>query len=109
MKEEGNRTMEKALARADATPIDLHTIARFQQMSGNDEMAKRIFLLNAKRFPNQWPVNVGLARAAAISGDKKQAIAYAQKALAQAPDDGNRTNLKNLIQQWSETTTAAAK
>jgi tetratricopeptide (TPR) repeat protein len=109
MKEEGSRTMEKALARADATPIDLHTIARFQQMSGNDEMAKRIFLLNAKRFPNQWPVNVGLARAAAISGDKKQAIAYAQKALAQAPDDGNRTNLKNLIQQWSETTTAAAK
>jgi tetratricopeptide (TPR) repeat protein len=101
MKEEGTRTMERALARPEGTPAELHGLARFQQMRGNDELARRIFLLNAKRFPNQWPVNVGLARAAAIAGDRKQAIVYARKAIAQAPDDGNKRNLEGLIQQWS--------
>src|SRR6185369_3108446 len=65
MKEEGTRTMERALAMPDATPTDLHQIARFQQISGNNELALRIFRMNARRFPDQWPVNVGLARAAA--------------------------------------------
>jgi hypothetical protein len=101
MKEEGARTMERALALPDATPLDLHQIARFQQMQGNNELATRIFFANAKRFPNQWPVNVGLARAYAIKGDKKQAIVYAKKAIAQAPDEGNKKNLENLVQQWS--------
>ncbi|HYM82086.1 MAG TPA: DUF2911 domain-containing protein [Candidatus Limnocylindria bacterium] len=101
MKDQGEKTMEKALAMPDATPIDLHQLARFQQMQGNDALAKRIFFVNAKRFPDRWPVNVGLARAYALSGDKKKAIAYAKKAIAQAPDDGNKKNLENLIQQWS--------
>jgi tetratricopeptide (TPR) repeat protein len=99
--EEGAKTMERALAMPDATPIDLHQLARFQQMQGNDALAKRIYFANAKRFPNQWPVNVGLARAYALSGDNKQAIAYMKKAIAQAPDDGTRKNLENVIQQWS--------
>lgn len=106
-KEEGTKTMERALAMADATPVDIHGIARFQQMQGDPELAKRIFLMNAKRFPNRWPVNVGLARYHAMSGDNKQAIVFAQKALAQAPDEGNKRNLEGLIKQWSAT--AAAK
>ena len=97
---EGQKTMEKAFAMRDANPVDIHGIARFQQISGNTEYAKKIFLMNAKRFPNQWPVNVGLARAAALSGDNKQAVAYAKKALAQAPDEGNKRNLEGLIKQW---------
>ena len=105
-KVEGEKTMAKALAMPDATPVDVHGIARFQQMQGDPEMAKRIFLMNAKRFPDRWPVNVGMARFHAMSGDNKQAIVYAKKALAQAPDEGNKRNLENLIQQWSA---AAAK
>jgi hypothetical protein len=101
MKDEGTKTMERAIAMPDATPVDLHQIARFQQISGNNELALRVFKLNAKRFPNQWPVNVGLARAAAISGDHRAAVAYARKALEQAPDDMNKKNLEGLIQQWS--------
>lgn len=102
-KEEGEKTMARALARSDATPVDLHQLARFQQMQGNTELASRIYFANAKRFPNQWPVNVGVARAYVIAGDHKQAIASARKAIAQAPDEGNRKNLENLIQQWSST------
>jgi hypothetical protein len=101
MKAEGEKTMAKAIVMPDATPIDMHGVARFQQMSGNNELATKIFLANAKRFPERWPVNVGLARAAAIAGDKKQAVTYAKKALLQAPDDNNKRNLENLIKQWS--------
>jgi hypothetical protein len=72
-----------------------------QQNNGNNEMARRLYLMNAKRFPGKWPVNVGLARAAAIAGDNKQAVIYARKAIAEAPDEGNKKNLENLIQQWS--------
>jgi Flp pilus assembly protein TadD len=56
---------------------------------------------------SQWPVNVGLARLHAMSGDNKQAGVYAKKALPEAPDDGNRRNLEGLIQQWSVTAAAA--
>jgi tetratricopeptide (TPR) repeat protein len=100
-KEEGVKTILQAIAMPDATPIDIHQVARFQQMQGNDDLAKKVYFANAKRYPNKWPVNVGLARAYALSGDNKQAVAYAKKALAQAPDDGNKKNLENLISQWS--------
>jgi hypothetical protein len=34
-----------------------------------------------------------------LSGDKKQAVVYAGKALPQAPDDADRRNLEDLIRQ----------
>ena len=102
-KEEGTKTMDRALAMPDASPVDLHQLARFQQNQGDKELAKRIYFANAKRFPNQWPVNVGLARAYNMSGDNKKAVEYAKKAMAQAPDEGNKKNLEMLIQQWSAT------
>lgn len=99
---EGAATFERAVASSDATPPQVHQYARSLMLAGDTAGAKRIFLLNAKRFPNQWPVNVGLARAAAIDGNNAQAIAYARKAIAQAPDEGNKKNLENLIEQWSK-------
>jgi tetratricopeptide (TPR) repeat protein len=108
-KEEGVKTMDRALALPSATPVDIHGVARFQQMQGDKELAKKYFLLNAKRFPNQWPVNVGLARYWNMSGDNKQAVTYAKKALVQVPDEGNKKNLEGLIQQWSAPEAAAAK
>jgi len=101
MKEEGEKTMERALAMPDGTPTDLHAIARFQQTQGNDALAIRVFFANAKRFPDRWPVNVGLARAHALQGDRAKAVVFAKKALAQAPDAGNKRNLENLIKEWS--------
>jgi hypothetical protein len=99
-KDEGTKTYDRALALPGTTPIDIHGVARTLQGAGDNEGAKRLFLLNAKRFPNQWPVNVGLARASAIDGNYKDAVAYARKAIAQAPDPGNKKNLENLVQQW---------
>jgi hypothetical protein len=97
---DGAKTFDRALASGDATPQQVHQYARTLMLAGDKEGAKRVFLANAKRFPNQWPVNVGLARAASIDGNTSQAIAYARKAIAQAPDEGNRKNLESLIQQW---------
>jgi tetratricopeptide (TPR) repeat protein len=101
MKEVGDKTMNRALARPDATLIDIHQAARFQQMSGNNALAIKIFQLNAKRFPNVWPTTLGLARAYALSGDNAKALALARKALPQAPDANNKKNVESLIQQWS--------
>lgn len=106
MKAEGEKTMDAALARPDAGPMEIHQVARFQQISGNNEMAIKIFHLNAKRFPNQWPTQVGLARAYALAGDNAKAVTYAKKAIAAAPDEGNKKNLESLIQQWSATAKA---
>ena len=68
MTEVGMKTMDKALARPDATPIDIHQAARFQQMSGNKDLAIKLFQYNAKRFPNVWPTTLGLARSYALAG-----------------------------------------
>jgi hypothetical protein len=40
--------------------------------------------MNAKRFQNRWPVSVGLARAYAISGVNKQAVAWPGQRLRRA-------------------------
>ena len=107
-KEEGMKTMDRALAHTSATPVDIHQVARFQQMQGDRELAKKYFQLNAKRFPNQWPVNLGMARYYNMMGDNKQAVTWAKKALPQAPDEGNRKNIEGLITQWRAAPAAAA-
>ena len=59
----------------------------------------RVWQLNAKRHPNQWPVNVGLMRAYSALGKYKDALRYARLALPQAPDEASRKNLEDLIRQ----------
>lgn len=103
---EGAATYDRAMALPGVTPIEIHGLARGMQAAGNDAGARRVFLANAKRFPNQWPVNFGLARAAAIDGDFRRAAEFARKALPQAPNEPNRRNLENMIKQWEQ---AAAK
>ena len=55
--------------------------------------------LNSKKFPNQWPVNVGMARGNSAVGNYKEALKYAKLALAQAPDDNNKKNLQTGIER----------
>ena len=65
--------------------------------AGKKDQALTIFILNAKKHPDQWPVHVGLMRGYASVGDKKKALAEAKLALAQAPDPGNKKNLEGII------------
>jgi hypothetical protein len=96
---ESKATREKALNHASATAIDLHGYARQLLTRGQKEEAVRVWELNAKRFPNQWPVNVGLARGYSAIGKYKDALKYAKLALAQAPDDVNRKTLEEGIKK----------
>jgi len=106
---EGGATFDRAMALPGVTPIDIHGLARGMQAAGNNAEAKRMYLVNAKRFPNQWPVNFGLARAAAIDGDFAKAAVLARKALPQAPDEPNRKNIENVAAAWDKQAAETAK
>jgi Protein of unknown function (DUF2911) len=94
---ESKKSFEKALNHRTAGPIDIHQYGRNLQAANKTEEAIRIFELNAKKFPNQWPTEVGLMRALSAKGNYKEALKHAKLALAQAPNDQNRTNLQNMI------------
>jgi len=99
---EAKATREKALGHPTASVFDLHQYARAQLRKGNKEEAVRVWQLNAKLHPNTWPVNVGLMRAYSAQGNYKEALKYAKMALAQAPDDGNKKNLENMVKKLEE-------
>jgi hypothetical protein len=97
--EDARKTMDRALNLPGTTPMEIHLYGRGLQAQKKNEEAMRIFQLNAKRFPNTWPVHVGLARGHAALGHKKEALAEANLALKQAPDANSRKNVETLIQQ----------
>ena len=89
------KTREKATAMG--SPIELHQYARQLLTQGKKQEAFAVWQLNAKKYPGQWPVNVGLARGNSAVGNYKEALKYAKLALAQAPDDNNKKNLQTGI------------
>ncbi|HSE40862.1 MAG TPA: hypothetical protein VLH08_08860, partial [Acidobacteriota bacterium] len=95
--EESKATLEKALNHRSAGPVDLHGLARSLQAQKKNDEANRIFALNAKRFPNEWPVEVGLTRMYSAKGDYKEALKHATIALKQAPNEQNKTNIETMI------------
>ena len=106
MQEAAARTIARAMAPADASVLQLHQFGRRLQGQGENALALTVFETNAKRHPNAWPVNLGLARGHAAVGARQKAMTYAKKALPQAPDELNKRNIENLIRQWEG---AAAK
>jgi tetratricopeptide (TPR) repeat protein len=94
---EGQLTMERALAHPSATPIGIHQYGRRLLAAGKNDEALRVFQLNAKKHPNAWPVNVGLARGHAAMGNTKEALRHARLAVAQAPDEANRRALEAMV------------
>ena len=97
--EDAKKTMDQALNHPTAAPFEIHAYGRQLQGEKKLEEALKVFELNAKRFPNQWPVNVGLARGHASLGHKAEALKFAREALTQAPDEASRKNVEALIQQ----------
>lgn len=95
-------TFKKAVNHPAASQFDLHQLGRTLIAQGKPEKALEVFETNAKRHPNTWPVNVGLARGHSALGHYEEAIKYAKKALENAPDDGNRRNLESMIKTLEE-------
>jgi hypothetical protein len=94
---EAAKTWDKAINLPGATAVQIHQVGRALLAEGKTQQALTIFQTNAKRFPDKWPVHVGLMRAYAATGDAKKALEEARLALKQAPDEGNRKNLESLI------------
>jgi hypothetical protein len=100
--EAANKSFQKALDFPGAQPIDLHLAGRGLLADGKKKEALEVFQQNAKRFPDQWPVHVGLMRGYAANGDLKTALTEAKMAEKQAPDEANRKNLKAMIKKLED-------
>ena len=94
---DAQKTRERALNHPTATAIDLHQYARTLLQQGKKEEALTVWQLNAKKHPNAWPVNVGLARGYSAVGKYSDALKYAKLAVVQAPDDANKKSLQSGI------------
>jgi tetratricopeptide (TPR) repeat protein len=96
-KDEAALVMQRALTLRTAGPVDIHLYGRRLLNEGRTPEAVAVFEANAIRYPNEWPVNVGLARGYAAAGKTKKALKAAKAALAQAPDEVNRENLAKMV------------
>lgn len=96
-KDEAAKLMTQAIAHPTATPTDIHLYGRKLLSENKPREAMDVFQLNAKRFGDEWPTHVGLARGYAANGDPKQALEHARKALTQAPDPANKKSLEQMV------------
>ncbi|MBI1225522.1 MAG: DUF2911 domain-containing protein [Bacteroidetes bacterium] len=85
-----------------ATVLELHQYGRQLISSKNYKEALVVFEKNHEKNGETWPVNVGLARGYSANGDLKKALIYAKKALAQAPDDLNRSSLSAMVKNLED-------
>lgn len=90
--EEADKVMTEALPMAGI--FQLHAYGRQLIAQGRKEKAMEIFQYNARKNPEQWPVNYGLARGYSAAGEYKKALTYLEKAEKQCPD---QVNLNNII------------
>ena len=100
--EEAASVMAEALDDPSATPFQIHGYGRQLIGLGDAEAAMKVFEKNAERFPDGWPVHVGLARGHSALGDYAKALKHAKIALEQAPSDASRTNVEGLIKTLEE-------
>jgi Protein of unknown function (DUF2911) len=105
---DAKKTIDRALAQAEVSPSQVHQFARRLQAQGKKPEAMQVFQLNAKKFPGKWPTAMGLARGYSEQGDTRNALTWAKKALAQAPDEPNRKNVENFIRRLESPAPAAA-
>jgi hypothetical protein len=94
---EAAKVWDKAVNLPGATPVQIHQVGRSLLAEGKTQQALSIFQTNAKRFPDQWPVHVGLMRGYAAVGDAKKALDEGRLALKQAPDEPNKKGIAEAI------------
>ncbi len=99
---DADKVMQEALHLPGTTPQEIHGYGRQLIGAKKYDEALVVFKYNAERNNGAWPTTVGLARGYSAVGDLKQALEYAQKALAQAPDDPNRKAVGDMIKNLSD-------
>lgn len=97
--DEATEVMNEAIADPGTTVFQIHGYGRQLLGAGETDKAFEIFKLNAERFPNTWPVNVGLSRVYSAKGQFDKALAHAKVAHENAPNDPNRQAIAAAIEQ----------
>lgn len=98
--DEATKLMQQALPMGNMNQV--HAYARQLQQQKRSTEAVDVFKKNYDKFPNTFTTNMGMTRAMAITGDKKKALSFAEKALSQAPDNVNKINVENVIKMLKE-------
>jgi hypothetical protein len=93
--QEADAIMQEAIGMG--TAMEVHRYARELMAGGRKQDAIAVFEQNARKFPNTFTTNVGLARAYSAKGDMRNALKFAKAAQAQAPDKANADNVSTLI------------
>lgn len=81
------------------TVLEIHGYGRQLLAQKRGKEALEVFRANAKKHPNAWPVNWGLARGLSANGEYKEALKYAKQALTEAPDPQNKAAIESGIKK----------
>jgi len=99
------------IAQADSTMDEALTIATANQYTAygrqlitqkRAERAMDIFKASEKRYGDVWGVNNGLMSGYSAKGDFQNAIKYAEKAMAQAPNEAARKQIEDYIKKLKD-------
>jgi tetratricopeptide (TPR) repeat protein len=101
-----NRSDEATAIMKEALPLgkitELHGYGRSLVQQKKPKEAFEVFQVNYNKFPNQFTTNMGMARGYSATGNYKKSLEFAQKALVQAPDPGNKLSIENAIKKLQE-------
>ncbi len=95
--EEASTLMQEAIPLGDVTEV--HNYARNLLAAGKTTQAAEVYKSNYKKFPNQFTTNMGMVRALSSEGKYKEALKYADKAMAQAPDQANKKSIAAMVEK----------
>jgi tetratricopeptide (TPR) repeat protein len=99
---EADKAMWDSVRLPGTTAIQVDELGQVLLNEKRNEKAMEVFKFNVEHNGDVWPVHEGLARGYSATGDIKQALEQAQKALPQAPDDANRKAVEKMIKTLSE-------
>ena len=94
---EADSIMKKTLVFADMNEIHQYGRQLLQQKKNKE--AIEVFKANFQKYPNQFTTLMGLTRGYSANGDYKNALKYANQALALAPDTNNKNNVTTMIEK----------
>jgi hypothetical protein len=98
-----NRGADADALMKEALPLgnmnEVHGYARQLLAAQKLKDAAEAFRANYKKYPNTFTTNMGMARALSSEGNFKEALKYANAALTQAPDPGNKVNVESVIEK----------
>ncbi|MCX6317598.1 MAG: DUF2911 domain-containing protein [Bacteroidetes bacterium] len=97
---EADSTMNEALLIATANQYTAYGRQLISQKRADKAM--EVFKASEKRYGDVYGVNNGLMSGYSAKGDFKNAIKYAEKAMAQAPNDATKKQFEGLITKLKE-------